>query len=253
MHKISGIIIAKNEEEMIAPAIKSLSFCDEVIVIDTSSTDRTKEISEKLKAHVYNIDTNDFSQKRNFGLQRANFDWVVYIDADERIDNKLRDCIKEAISNDLDYSAYFIKRKNFYLGNNEWPYIEKLERLFKKDKLKGWIGAVHESPKIEGEIGELDGFLLHFTHRDLESMIIKTAQWSTTEALLKYNSNHPQMTWWRFPRVMTSAFLNSYIKQRGFKAGRIGIIESFYQAYSAFITYAKLWEFQNSEKLKSKR
>ena len=248
MNKISGIIIAKNEEEMISPAIKSLSFCDEVIIVDNGSTDRTKEISEKLGALVYEIDTNDFSELRNFGLQKAKYDWIIYIDADERVDETLSASIRKAVLNPTDYSAYYLKRKNFYFGNHEWPKIEKMERFFKKEKLKSWRGKIHETPDIDGKIGDLDGFLLHYTHRDLESMVSKTAEWSTTEALLRYNQNHPQMSWWRFPRVMITAFFDSYIKQKGFKAGAIGVIESIYQAFSAFITYAKLWEFQNLEK-----
>lgn len=250
MSKISGIIIARNEEEMIGPAIKSLSFCDEIIIVDTNSEDRTKQISEKLGAEVLNIDTNDFSEKRNFGLQKAKFDWALYIDADERVDEKLALSIKNVVLKDSEYPAYYLKRKNFYFGNHEWPKIEKLERLFKKEKLKGWRGKVHESPEVEGKIGEIDGFLLHFTHRDLESMVNKTSQWSSTEALLRFNAGHPKMAWWRFPRVMITAFFDSYALQRGFKAGIIGVIESTYQAYSSFITYAKLWELQKREEQK---
>jgi hypothetical protein len=100
----------------------------------------------------------------------------------------------------LGISAYKLKRKNYYLGENEWPYIEKLERLFKKDKLKGWQGKLHETAVVEGKISELEGFLLHYTHRDLTSMVNKTLEWSKVEAELRFESNHPKMTWWRFPQ-----------------------------------------------------
>lgn len=79
-------------------------------------------------------------------------------------------------------------------------------------------------------------------------MVEKTNKWSDTEALLRFNSNHPKMTWWRFPRVMLTAFFNSYIRQGGWKAGAVGLIESVYQSFSMFITYAKLWELQNLNK-----
>jgi glycosyltransferase involved in cell wall biosynthesis len=251
MSKISGVVIAKNEEEMIGEALDSLDFCDEIIVIDNGSTDKTKEIAEKRGAKIYEIQTNDFSEIRNFGLSKAESDWILYLDADERIDDKLKDSVQTAVSSNSGHVAYFLKRKNFYFGSHEWPYIEKLQRLFKKENLKGWRGKLHESPVFEGEAGRLDdGFILHFTHRDLESMLNKTIAWSSAEALLRYNSGHPKMTWWRFPRVMISAFLNSYIKQKGYKAGAVGIIESMYQAFSMFITYAKLWELQKLNKSK---
>ncbi|MGA2968064.1 MAG: glycosyltransferase family 2 protein [Candidatus Levyibacteriota bacterium] len=249
MTKISGIIIAKNEEKMIGETLESLSFCDEIIVIDNGSVDKTKEVAEKKGAKVYEIRTNDFSELRNFGLSKAENDWVLYLDADERINDELKNSIKDIIESDTKYAAFFLRRKNFYFGKHEWPQIEKLERLFKKEKLKEWKGMLHESPVVDGEIGKIDkGFILHFTHRDLESMLNKTIQWSTQEALLRYNSGHPQMTWWRFPRVMLTAFLNSYIKQGGYKAGATGVVESMYQSFSMFVTYAKLWELQKLNK-----
>jgi len=250
MSKISGVIIAKNEEKMIGEALESLSFCDEIIVINNNSTDNTNSIAEKKNAKVYDINSTDFSKLRDYGLEKSSGDWILYLDADERISEPLRDEIKKHILGESGYSAYFLRRKNYYFGKNEWPKIEKIERLFKKQNLKGWKGQLHESPIIEGSIGELDGYIFHFTHRDLESMLDKTIEWSSVEALLRYNSGHPQITWWRFPRVMITAFLNSYIKQQGFRAGAVGIIESMYQSFSMFITYAKLWELQHNVKLK---
>lgn len=253
MSKISGIVIAKNEEKMIADALDSISFCDEIIVVNNNSTDGTKKIAERENAKVYDISSSDFSQLRNYGLEKATSDWILYLDADERISSELQESIKKVTSKESEFNAFFIKRKNYYFGKNEWPEIEKQERLFKKQKLKSWRGQLHESPIIEGNVGELDGYIFHFTHRDLEGMLNKTIEWSSTEALLRYNSGHPQMTWWRFPRVMATAFFDSYIKQRGFKAGGVGMVESIYQAFSIFITYAKLWELQHNAKLKNEK
>ena len=252
MNKITAILIARNEEKMIGDALESVSFCDEIIVVDNGSIDKTKEIAEKAGAKVYPIKTDDFSELRNFGLSKAEHDWTLYIDADERINDELKDSIKKNIAENFKYSAFLLRRKNFYFGKHEWPKIEKMPRLFKKDKLTKWQGKLHESPVVDGEIGEIkDGFILHFTHRDLESMLNKTIEWSTQEAMLRYNSGHPQMTWWRFPRVMLTAFFDSYIKQGGYKAGAIGVVESVYQSFSMFITYAKLWELQLNSKRKT--
>ena len=253
MSKISAIIIAKNEENMIADCLDSVSFCDEIIVVDGGSEDRTVEIAKRMGAKVYLLETNDFSKLRNFGLERARGEWLLYVDADERVDKVL----KEEISHLISFSdrreklnSYFLKRKNFYLGTsakNEWPYIEKLERLFKKDDLKGWRGELHESPIIRGKIGELDGYLLHHTHRDLTLMLNKTIEWSKIEAQLRFKAGHPQMVWWRFLRVMFTAFFDWYIRQKGFKLGTVGLIESIYQMFSMFISYARLWEMQRQK------
>ena len=249
---ISAIVIVKNGQDLIGDCLDSLNFCDEIIVVDGGSNDKTVEIAEKKKAKVFIHEMQDFAESRNFGLDKAEGNWILYVDADERVTPDLSANIKRKIVTDMNsgISAYKILRKNYYLGDNPWPYIEKLERLFKKDKLKGWQGKLHESPIVEGKVGELEGFLLHYTHRDLTSMVNKTLEWSKTEAELRFQSNHPKMVWWRFPRVMITAFLNSYVKQGGYKVGTVGLIESVYQAFSMFITYTRLWEMQKKRDLK---
>lgn len=249
MKSITGIVITKNEEKNISECLESISFCDEMIVIDNGSTDKTKEISEKKGAKVFELSTNDFSKLRNYGLEKANGDWVLYVDADERVTEELVREIKSILISPK-FDAYRIKRKNFYLGSsrkNEWPYVEKLERLFKKKSLKGWEGSLHESPIVKGRIGDLENYLLHFSHRDLTQMLSKTIEWSEVEADLRFKNNHPKMSWWRFPRVMLSAFISSYIIQGGWKIGTAGLVESIYQAFSIFITYSRLWELQNAK------
>ena len=250
MAKISAIIIAKNEEAMLADCLDSLSFCDEIIVIDDNSTDRTFELATHLGAKVvetrnYSALRESFAEKRNFGLRKAKNKWVLYVDADERISPELREQIELVVaSRKSEYQAYRLQRKNFYLGNHEWTFVEKLERLFDKTALKGWYGDLHETAVVTGTIGELEGFLLHYTHRDLTSMLDKTIGWSKIEAGLRFKNNHPKMTWWRFPRVMLTSFWNSYVTQKGYAVGTAGLIESMYQAFSMFITYACLWEMQ---------
>lgn len=251
MMKISGVIITRNVEDFIADCLDSLSFCDEIIVVDSKSEDRTREIAEKMGAKVFEYSSEDFSEMRNFGLKKANGEWVLYVDADERVTSELAKAIRHLITNNdcgEKLNGYFLKRKNFYFENHEWPYIEKLERFFRKDHLEGWYGKLHESPKFRGEIGELDGYLYHYTHRNLTSMVNKTIEWSKIEAELRYKSGHPKMTWWRFLRVMLTAFFDSYIRQGGWKVGVVGLIESIYQSFSIFVTYARLWEMQQKRK-----
>src|SRR5258708_31866293 len=245
MAKIAAIIIAKNAENTIADCIDSISFCDEILVIDSESSDRTPDIAKHLGAKVFSLMTTDFSQKRNYGLRKVKSKWVLYIDTDERVTKELRNEIENLIKEDeTPYSAYRLRRKNFYFNKYEWPTVEKLERLFKRTGLKEWQGKLHETAVVEGEVGELEGIVLHYSHRDLSSMLDKTIQWSQTEAELRLKAGHPQMSWWRFFRVMLTGFFDSYVKQKGYTVGTAGLVESMYQSFSMLITYAGLWERQ---------
>ncbi len=116
--------------------------------------------------------------------------------------------------------------------------------MFYKDRFIEWKGVVHETPKIKGEFGEISAPVLHYTHRDLTLMVDKTNKWSEYEADLRWKSHHPRMNVLRFIRVMATAFIGSYIGEKGYKNGTAGLVEAIYQAFSMFITYAKLWEKQ---------
>ena len=248
MTKLSAVILTKNVENLIADCIDSLSFCDEVIIIDDGSTDRTADIAKLLGASVYQFTGEKFSDKRNYALRKVKSKWVVYIEADEKVSSELKNSILQAVNQERNpISAYRIRRQNFYLGDYVWPQIELLERLFKKANLEAWYGDVHETAKVTGSISELEGLLFHYTHRDLTSMVNKTIQWSQIEANLRFQARHPKMSWWRFYRVMFTGFYDSYVKQKGYKVGTSGLIESIYQGFSMFITYARLWEMQKGK------
>jgi len=244
---ITTIIITKNEEKNIADCIDGVRFSDQIIVIDNESIDRTIDLAKKYGAEVISKKFDDFSKQREEGLKTNKSEWILYLDADERITPELKNEILSTISDKNANDAYKIKRNNFYFRKYEWQNNEKMERLFKKSAISGWHGQIHESPIVKGEIGELINPMQHFTHTDLASMLSKTIKWSDTEAKIRFDANHPKMTWWRFPRVMISSFLTYYIKQKGYKLGSAGLVESIFQSYSTFITYAKLWELQNSK------
>lgn len=239
---ICAIIISKNEEEMIGECIDSLTFADEIIVVDGESTDGTAQVAKKKGANVIVHTFNDFSTQRTFALAQTKADWVVYIDADERVTNELAHELKNLIQSTT-YSAFKIRRVNHYLGK-PWPKEDLLERVFKKNRLKGWYGTVHESPSIDGEIGTATHPILHYTHRNLESMLEKTITWSDYEAKLRFDNHHPPITWWRVLRVGMTNFFEYFVAQKGFTAGTVGVIESVYQSFSMMITYCKLWELQ---------
>lgn len=248
MKTISAVIIAKNEGERIAECIESLSFCNEIHVIDNNSTDGTAVVAGKMGAKVHSYQNKSFAELRNYGLKLVKTDWILYVDADERVSEDLGKEIHETIQGNSSFSAFRLRRVNFYLGNTEWPKQEFLERLFKTERLKKWVGELHESPEVDGEISTLSNPLHHFTHRTLSEMVAKTLEWSQVEAKLRFDQGHPRVVWWRFPRVMLTGFFNSYITQGGWKVGTVGLIESIYQAFSMFITYARLWELQHEAK-----
>lgn len=247
---LTAVIIAKNEAERISICLNALTFCDEILVIDNASGDRTADIAAKYGANVETMHTEDFSALRNRALEKARGRWILYVDADEVVAETLARSIRAVVTSSTakdgkPYSAYLLKRINYYLGK-QWPGHEWMLRLFHREYLKGWTGELHESPNVRGLCGKLEGELRHDTHRSLSGMVRKTNTWSETEADLRIVSNHPPVTWWRLLRVFFTGFFRSYIRQGGWRVGTVGLIESMYQGFSMFITYAKLWERQKA-------
>ena len=243
---LSGVIITKNEQDRLAACLGALAFCDEVVVLDNGSDDDTVKIAKERGAIVHSMPDGDFSQMRNYAKEHVRGKWLLYIDADEIVTEKLASeitsVVREWKSGNPD--VYALHRKNYYLGH-PWPTSEWMKRLFRVPALIEWKGAVHETPVTLGPVGNLSSYLLHDTHRSLEQMVQKTNEWSKTEAKLRFDVGHPKITWWRFIRVMLTGFWQSFVTSGGWKAGAVGWIESIYQAFSMFITYAKLWELQN--------
>lgn len=243
---LSIIILCRNEEQQIATSLKSAQFAQEIIVIDSGSTDQTIKIAEKYTDKIYQTTFTDFSALRNLAKEKAHGNWLFYIDADEEITNQLAKEILSVIKKNQAEAGYFVKRENYYLGK-KWPTVDRMQRLFRKDKLLNWFGKVHETARVAGKFGELKNYLLHRTHNNLEEMLSNTLVWSEFEAQARWEQKHPPIVWWRIFRVMLSAFFQSYIKQKSYKMKTEGLIESIYQAFSIFITYAKLWELQQKQ------
>lgn len=247
---ISAIIITKNEEKMITDCLKSLGFCDEIVVIDSGSTDDTLTIVRRFTDKIFQIETDDFSKMRNFGKEKATSDWLLYIDADERVSDLLREKIREYV-NQTQYAGFEIHRKNNFLG--EWMQHggwenEYLLRLMKKNKLQDWYGKLHETAKVDGVIGKIDEEILHFSHRNMFDMVNKTNKWSELEADFRYKNKHPRMTTLRFTKLFIKDFLIRIFVKKAYKDGVVGMIEAIYQPYSLLMTYVKLWEKQMSSK-----
>ncbi len=248
---ITIIILTKNEEPRIKECIQSVLWADEIIVIDNGSADKTVEIAKTTGAAVYHSSEESFSKLRELGSKHSKNDWILYVDADEIVTPALKNEIISTINNFNPQTSpvgYNITRINTYLGWVKWPVKDSMMRLFFKKSLIGWVGKLHETAHIDGTSKFLKESLIHNTHRSLEEMVAKTNVWSETEADLRFSAHHPPVVAWRIIRVMGTSFWNSYIRQEGWKAGTGGMIESVYQAFSMFITYAKLWEMQQNKK-----
>lgn len=249
INKISAIIIAKNVASEIVPALLSVKFCHEIIVVDNGSTDDTIEVAKKHGAKIIRSVSSNFASWRNEGAQLAKGDWLLYIDSDERVDSYLaKEILRVTKSNS--YSAYTIPRHEIFLGKHleHWGDSYVL-RLIQKSKLKKWHGKLHEQPQIVGQVGSLKNTLLHLSHKNIDEKVLNTLEWSKSEAKMLYDSAHPPMTWWRFPRVMFTEFWYRAVKQGLWKDGTEGWIEIIYQMFSVFMTYERLWEMQRKPNL----
>lgn len=230
--KISGVIIlgGKVDQVLLKACMNSLSWVDEIVRVDT----------DKLKG--------SFSDWRNDGIKRAKGEWILYVDADERVTPALRqEIVKLLDGHTVENSAYAIPRRNFIFGKEfkhggQWP--DYVKRLFKKPNLHGWTGELHEEPHFDGILGHLKNPLIHIKHETLSEMVDKTNKWSEIEAKLMYEAHHPKMNILRFFSAGFREFWLRMIIQLAFLDGAEGVIYGMYQVYSRLISYAKLWEMQ---------
>jgi len=249
MIKLSIIILARDVEEEIVAALKTSQFADEIIVVDTGSTDKTLPIAFKMGAKVVHTTGMNFSKWRNDGAKAAKGEWLLYLDSDERIPKKLAQEIRRTIESPK-HSAYTISRFEIFLGKHleHWGDPRVL-RLMNKSSFKRWEGKLHEQPKIIGTIGDLHHQMVHLSHKNIDEKLSSTIRWSRMEAQLLLDANHPPMAGWRFIRIMLTEFWDRCIKQGLWKDGTEGWIEIIYQMFSKFLTYERLWEMQHKPSL----
>ncbi len=247
--KVGVVILAKNEEKNILGCLKSISWADEIVVVlDKDSTDKTKEISKGFGVSVFEYGSDNFAERRNFGTRKINSEWVLHVDADERVTPQLKNEILEVVENDGYGNTHFaVPRRNYVFGKEMkycglWP--DYVVRLFKREYFVRWQGRLHEQPVVRGSLGYLNNFFVHIKHDNLFDIVRKTNSWSKIEAELMYNANHPPMNVLRFITAIFREFWLRMVKQKSFLDGVEGIIYGIYQVYSRFLSYAKLWEMQ---------
>ncbi len=252
MEKLSALVLTKNEEENIEGCLNSINWIDEIVVVDSLSEDNTKEICLDYKNVIfYEREFDDFSSQRNYGLEKISNPWVFVIDADERCTPELREEIEKVLENP-EVEGFEMPRKNYFLG--KWIkycgwYPDMSLQIF-KSKYR-YKGIVHESPNINGETKKLKNDLIHYTYKDLKSYIDKINQYTSLDAIKKYNAGKKRGISYILLRPFVE-FLKKYIFQKGFLLGSQGLILSILTAYYQFLKNIKLWEINNIIELDEK-
>lgn len=242
---ISIVIIARNEEKNIVDCIEGLSWVDEIIVIDDNSEDRTREIAEKNGASVFVHSLNDnFSDQRNFGLEKATGEWVLFLDADERISKKLKEEIRTIINDPNQLTDGFLIQRRDILWGRELRYGEVgniiLLRLARRSN-GVWGGAVHEKWNVKGIIGTLKNPIIHYPHQDIDEFIKEINFYTSIRAHELYREK--QHSSWISILVYTKAkFLKGYFLELGFLDGIPGFIHALLMCFHSFLVRVKLWQ-----------
>jgi glycosyltransferase involved in cell wall biosynthesis len=250
MTPLSAVLIVLNEERHLKGALESVAFCDDVVVLDGGSTDRTLEIAGAAGARVVDgAPWPGFVEQRNKVLDLARHDWVLALDADERVTPALRAEIEALRTSGFTHSGYRIPRVAHYLGRwirgTDW-YPDPQLRLF--DRRRGrWHGAlVHESVKVEGSVGRLHGDLEHHTYLDVSDHMQTIDRYTTLWARQAYAEGRRAgilettfATGW--------AFLRNYVLKRGFLLGEAGLTVSTLNAYYTTAKLVKLRELARGE------
>lgn len=246
---LSAVVICKNEEKNISQCLSSLSFCDEIILVDSGSTDATCQIAEKLGAKIFHREWTGYSDQKNFGNDQARGKWILSLDADEEVSESLKNEIIIAIQNSP-FHAYKIPRKTFHTGQwiqfGGW-YPNHLIRLFQKSS-GFWEGdEVHEVFCPQGPVGILESPLIHHSFNCFQEQAEKNNKYSTLGA------QRLQRKGVRFSLLLLVTkpplkFLETFILKRGFLDGMRGFIIAVMAGHSVFLKWAKLWELESVEK-----
>jgi len=239
--KITATTITLNEERNIARAIESLRCADEILIVDSGSTDRTMELAEKLGARVVEAGWRGYAGQKNWAAEQAANDWILSLDADEALSEALEAEIWNLKKTGPRFDAYTMPRLARYLGrwvlHSGW-YPDRKIRLYDRGKAR-WVGDfVHESVMSEGRVGHLEANILHFTCESLAENV-KTMDRYTTLAAQELAARRVQVPLWRVMAAPVWTFVKTYVVERGFLDGFEGLVISYMAAFYTFLKYAK--------------
>lgn len=243
--KISCVILAKNEEKNIERAIRSVRFCDEIILVDDYSEDSTVAKAKALGAIVYRRRLNDdFASQRNYGVEKARGEWILFVDADEEVTNELAEEIKKTMNGNKEsyISAYYIRRRDVF-WERELCFGEtsnlKFIRLVKKNSGR-WQGKVHEVYKTNGHIGILKNDLIHRPHPTIKDFLSEINYYSSIRAKeLSYQNIKTsifEIIFYPFGK-----FILNYFLRGGFLDRSAGFVYAFMMSFHSFLVRTKLY------------
>jgi (heptosyl)LPS beta-1,4-glucosyltransferase len=243
---ITALIITKNEEKNIGECLDCLDWVNEIIVVDSGSSDKTAEICSKYPVRLFQREWPGFGPQKNFGIDQAKGDWILIVDADERVTPGLKNEIFSVIQSHTPYAGYEIPRRNFFY--DKWiryggAYPDYQLRLFKRNEGHYDQTPVHEQFILKGPAGYLSSPLDHFTERQISDHFKKFDQYTSLAAQHELERNRsPHWSQCVVNPILT--FLKIYILKKGFLNGVHGLIYSCFVAMYTFVKYAKLWELR---------
>jgi glycosyltransferase involved in cell wall biosynthesis len=249
MATLTVITLTLNEERNINACLASARWADELIVIDSGSTDRTIEIARGFTPHVFSIAWEGYGAARNYALQKASGDWILWLDADERVTPELAREIRSLLSgDDKNVDGYAIARRAYFLGrwirHSGW-YPGRVVRLFKRGKGRFSETRVHEQLQIAGMTATTEHDLLHLTDPDLAHYLNKFNKYTSLAADDMVTAGRP----FRLRDLLLRPpfqFVKMYVLRRGFQDGIQGFILAVLSSAYVFTKYAKLWERRNA-------
>ena len=245
--KLTVTVITCNEAAHIDAALASVAWADEILVVDSGSTDGTVDIARRRATRVIVRDWPGYSEQKNFAAEQASHDWVLSMDADERVTPALAEEIRALLAKGPESRGYRIKRVSFYLGQwirtTDWFPDHQL-RLY--DRRAGrWNGLrIHESFRLrDGEPGALNGELQHYAYRDVRHHLQKIDAY-TTLVVDQWQAEGRRASGPQMVVQPLFAFLRNYVVRRGILQGTTGLIVSLLNSYYVLLKYVKLWERQ---------
>lgn len=257
VHKLSVVYATYNEEKNLARSLESIQdLADEIIVVDGSSTDRTREIAQEYKAKVIKTTNKPiFHINKQMAMDAAQYDWVLQMDADEVVDESMRRHIQEIVSAE-DMSAfapgYWLKRKNWFLNRfltKGGQYPDPVIRFYQRGKARLPMVTVHEQMEVDGEVGWLRGHLLHYNSPTFADYLRKANTYTTLTAQELHEqgvkSNFFSAVYYMIWKPKWT-FLQLYLRHKGFQDGFAGLIFALFSGIHFALAYIKLWELQNA-------
>lgn len=238
---LTAIILAKNEEETIGRCISSLGFCDEILVVDDNSADKTVNVAKKLKAKVISHQMEDYGVQRNWALDQVRSGWTLFVDADEVVSQELGASIQEVVKKN-EANGYMLRRTDF-IWNHKFKFGDVgnvwLTRLARKGA-GVWVGTIHENWKVDGRVGKLQGDLNHYPHQTVVEFLKHINRYSTLKANQFYKDNRRTNIFeivlgpiWRFIYLFFCRF--------GFLDGTAGFVHAMLMSFYMFLVSGKLY------------